>query len=406
MKIAIFTPSFLPKCSGAEIFHHNLATQLARRGHKPVVIAPKSTLRSIRQAGMQLPYPLAGFPANAWSLFKRSPWLALRVSAFLIGNLQSRYRFDVWHGVMTWPTGISLIHWNGGRRHTPYLVRCAGDDVLSDPERKVGLRLDPQIDQLVRTMLPRAPRLISLSESISAEYERIGVRADRISLVSNAVDLSRFQQKINRALVRQRLEVPEEATIFLSVGRNHPQKDYPTLLKAAKKLLETESNSYFLIVGRDTSKLESAVSESGLSGRVLLRHVGSVEGAVELPSQELLEMYLAADVFVMPSLMEGFSSALLEAMAAGLPVITTDAPGCREFVRFGKDAVVVPISDPEALAGAMRRMIREASFKADYAFRSRARAAEFDWPRVVDVYENLYRQLIVDQLTPKTSSLP
>lgn len=355
---------------------------------------------------MQLPYPLAGFPANAWSLFKRSPPLALRLSAFLIGNLQFRYRFDVWHGVMTWPTGVSLIYWNGGNRHTPYLVRCAGDDVLSDPERKVGLRLDPQIDRLVRTMLPRAPLLISLSESISLEYERIGVPSDRISLVPNAVDLGRFQQKIDRVVVRQRLGLPAGTCIFLSVGRNHPQKDYPTLFKAARKLLKTDPNFHLLIVGRDTAKLENSVSEHGLSGRVLLRQVGSVEGVTELPSQELLEMYLASDVFVMPSLMEGFSSALLEAMAAGLPVITTDAPGCREFVRSGKDAVVVPVSDPDALADAMHRMIDGSDFRADFVGRSRERAAEFDWPRVVTAYENLYRQLIVRQLAPKNPFSP
>lgn len=406
MKIAIFTPSFLPKYSGAEIFHHNLAARLVERGHKPIVIAPKRTLRQIEDAKMQLPYKLAGFPANAWSLFKRSPALALRVSAFLIGNLQLRHRFDVWHGVMTWPTGISLIYWNGGRRRTPYLVRCAGDDVLSDPERKVGLRLDPRIDRLVRAMLPRAPRLISLSESISAEYERIGVQAERISLIPNAVDLVRFRQAIDRPAIRRRMGIPENAFLFLSVGRNHPQKDYPTLLKAARLLSEIDGDFCLLIVGRDTEKLEPAVSEHGVSGRVLLRQVGASQRDTELPPQELLEIYGTADVFVMPSLMEGFSSALLEAMAAGLPVITTDAPGCREFVRHGKDAVVVPVSQPVALAKAMAQMKQETGFLEDFARRSRDRSAEFDWPRVVDAYERLYRELIVRQLAPKTPYSP
>ena len=127
-----------------------------------------------------------------------------------------------------------------------------------------------------------------------------------------------------------------------------------------------------------------------LGAEVSLGSVAMEPGSFQLPPSDLIELYLSADAFVMSSLLEGFSSALIEAMAAELPVIATDAPGCREF---HGDALLVPTRSPAALAAAMRTVLEDEATRGALVAKSRARAAEFTWPRAVEAYLGLYRQL-------------
>ena len=108
----------------------------------------------------------------------------------------------------------------------------------------------------------------------------------------------------------------------------------------------------------------------------------------------MANLYRAADAFVMSSLLEGFSSALLEAMAAGLPVIVTDSPGCADFVREEDSGWIVPPGDPGALAEKMTAVLQSAEARSDLSARSYRRAAQFDWPMVVDRYLEVYNDLM------------
>lgn len=390
LKIAIFTPSFLPKCSGAEIFHHNLATRLAARGHNVTVVVPRKVVRAL--AGQTLGYELVGFPANIWSLLKRWPWAGLLLGRLKLGALQRRYRFDVWHTVVTYPTGVSFIDWQL-RSRVPGLLRSVGDD-LSSAGDNVGLRREPHIERLVRQLVPQAQAVVALSDKMVEDYLALGVPKERIHPMPNAVDLERFSQTCDPVPIRSALGIGADEFVFLSVGRNHPQKDFPTLLKACALLKERASRPFALVIaGRGSAQLEGLVHELGLQREVHLTEAGAGNG-LELPPQSLVDLYRASDAFVMSSLLEGFSSALLEAMAAGLPVVATDVPGIADFVRHGSDATLVPPSDPEALAVAMGQLMESDSLQQDLRTRSKSRAQDFSWEKVVGAYEELYRSLI------------
>ena len=101
------------------------------------------------------------------------------------------------------------------------------------------------------------------------------------------------------------------------------------------------------------------MNRRGLQDIVRLAEIGVAQSTrlnaftFELPTTEMIDLYRAADAFVMSSLLEGFSSALLEAMAAALPVIVTDSPGCADFVREEDSGLIVPPRDPSSLAQAM-----------------------------------------------------
>ncbi len=412
-RIAFFTPSFLPKCSGAEIFHHNLASQLVDAGHHVAVVLPRRYLSELTAFSGTLNYDLIPYPANTWSYFKRSPALALLINRIALARLQRRHRFDLWHGVVTYPTGICLINWQehaaSKGKATPYLVRSVGDDVLVSGD-EVGLRRDSKVEKLIRGTIPHVRMMIALSETMRREYLSIGVPAERLKTIPNAVNLARFHGPTNREETRARYGLAPKDFVFLAVGRNHPQKDYPTMLEAIVQLQRVQNVPFQLVIaGRDAHKLASEVNRRELQDVVRLAEIdvspsSSLNArAVELPTTAMIDLYRAADAFVMSSLLEGFSSALLEAMAAALPVIVTDSPGCADFVREEDSGLIVPPRDPARLAQAMATLIDDPQTRRKLSVRSSRRAAQFDWPTVLNRYLAIYGEVVERQKPALTS---
>jgi glycosyltransferase involved in cell wall biosynthesis len=93
-------------------------------------------------------------------------------------------------------------------------------------------------------------------------------------------------------------------------------------------------------------------------------------------------------------LLEGFSSALVEAMAAGLPLVVTDAPGIRGVVTHDHEGLLVPLRSPEVMSAAMQRMVTDAGLRERLSAAGRATAERYSWPVVRDAYTALYRELI------------
>ena len=400
LSIALPIPSFLPKMGGAEVGLHNIAAGLRRLGHRPVVITAAPHVRRLRRKGWRLPYETVPFPPKIWGLLRHWPAAGSFLFEQYYARLQRHYGFDVWHGTMAYPIGVTLIPF-AGKRNLPHLVRCAGEDIQASAEIGYGFRLDSRVDRLVRTWLPRAHRLVATTESVAQEYRVLGIAESRIAQVPNGVDLSRFQEPCDRLEARRRCAVDDGTFLFLTVSRNHPKKNLAGLVRAAALLQAPPGRDFkVLIVGAGTDRLLPLVRELGLADRVALHGElgGQVmpEGEVRAPSDALVELYQCADAFVFPSLLETFGIVLVEAMAAGLPVITTDAPGCRDVVRGGTDALVVPAGDEAALADAMGRLILEDSTRQDLGQRARKRAADFSWDSVVERYLALYREMIAE----------
>jgi glycosyltransferase involved in cell wall biosynthesis len=394
MKIAIFTPSFLPKCSGAEIFHHNLAMQLAAKGHEPVVIMPRSLLRKLEADNWNLPYHTVPFPANIWSYFKYSASFAFWVSRCVLSSMQRKHGFDVWHSVVLSPAGICFANWQS-ISGVPGLVRAVGDDV----QRVAGVKPDSRMDGLVRRWIPQSQCVVSLSREMSGELCRLGVASQKIEIVSNAVDMNRFALAEEKAALRDDLGIPRDAFLFLCVARNHPQKDLSTLLEAFRLLLAKANAGevHLAIIGRGVPSLQGVVDSLSLSSQVHLLEVspGVVPGELpKLPPERLVKFYRVADAFVLSSQLEGFSSALLEAMACGLPIIATSAPGIVDQVEHGMEALLSPCGNTEGLAANMAKVSADFSLRQKLGANSLRRAQNFSWESVALKYAALYTRLV------------
>jgi glycosyltransferase involved in cell wall biosynthesis len=207
-------------------------------------------------------------------------------------------------------------------------------------------------NQLDRWSLRTAARVLTVCGPFRRELIAKGVAPERIEVIHNALDLdaeARIPVEPADAL-KERLGVAPESRIILSVGRLSREKDHLTLLKAFRRL-RCETPVTLVIVGDGSQRpaLEAEILTAGLAGRVIL--TGQVPSAAPF--------YRIADVAALSSRSEGSPYALLEAMAARLPVVATSVGGVPEIVTDGESALLVEPGDDRAMAQALDRALAD-----------------------------------------------
>ncbi|MGH9303588.1 MAG: glycosyltransferase family 4 protein [Acidimicrobiales bacterium] len=176
---------------------------------------------------------------------------------------------------------------------------------------------------------------------------------------------------------------PFEWPYVLAVGTVEPRKDYPSLVAAFSQLPASLHEVRLVIAGADgwgAAQLREAIAASPAAGRIV--RLGYV---APLDNLRLLE---SACVLAYPSIYEGFGLPPLEAMAAGVPVVTTDGGALGEIA--GDGALLVPTRDPGALASALEAVLTDSSLRADLLARGRRRASGFGWDSCAEAMVGLY----------------
>ncbi len=186
---------------------------------------------------------------------------------------------------------------------------------------------------------------------------------------------------------RRREGIPPDAIVALCVSNFYPYKGHKDLVEAAARVVRTFPGVLFLLAGRDSGTLEATrtrVRELELEGS--FRFLGS---RTDVP-----DLLRASDLFVHPSREEGFSNAILEAMAAGLPVVACDVGGNPEALVDGETGRLVPTRTPERFAGALLEMIGDPRKRRAFGQAARRRSeGEFSLNRMVVEMEALYESL-------------
>ena len=208
--------------------------------------------------------------------------------------------------------------------------------------------------------------------------------ARRIEIVPHGISIAP-PDKGEAAVVRQRLGIGGSAFVLGCIQRLYPGKTPFNALDAFRRLASEHADVHLLVVGDgpDKDALEAAVQEAGLSRQVAL--AASVH-----PSR--VPAYLGAcDAFVLDSRYETFALGVLEAMAAGLPVIATSVGAVPELVADGDNGLLVPSGDVDAMARAMARLLNDADLRRGLSAAAKAHAAGFDWRAIVGRYAAYYR---------------
>lgn len=396
-KVALLISSFLPNMGGMEVGLHNIAVRLQKNGWEPVVIAPYSHVKDLKEKGWTLPYQVEALPPKVFSILYRWPWLGFKILDFCLDQLNKKHNFDFWHVTMGYPTGCAIVHYaEHSKKQVRYLIRCAGEDIQRQPDIGYGMRLNPKLDVVITRYLKRAQKMVAITQSVREEYRALGIADNVIYDVPNGVALDRFSIAVDRAEIRKNLGIKPSDFLILCVGRNHPKKNYKTLIKAGMHLREAGASDFkILCVGKGCQNLQKDVDEAGLAAHVILKEqisAGAQDGLSkqDLPARSLVELYKASDLFAFPSITETFGIAIVEAMAAGLPVIVGNSEGCRDIVENGEFGVMVDPLDDVALSGAIQRLMTDQSLRKVYQEKSLLRVNNFNWDTIVKRYIELY----------------
>ena len=251
-----------------------------------------------------------------------------------------------------------------------------------------GRRGNPLLRPVDAAMYARYARIAAISDATrDALTAYLPATAAKISVVTNGIDTARFAQT-GSAAERATLfpNVSATASLLLSIGRLEVQKDFPTLLRAVALV----PNAHLAIIGDGVLRgdLEALAAFLGIRERV--RFLGK---RGDIPA-----LLRNADLYVQPSLWEGFGIAAVEAMASGLPVVASDVPGLREVV--GDAGVLVKKGSADGFASAMNRLLADADARTVLSQKARARAESFTIEACQRAYQTFY--LNTQHLTPNT----
>jgi L-malate glycosyltransferase len=233
----------------------------------------------------------------------------------------------------------------------------------------------------------RADQVLSVSTRLAERMSReTGFPLSRIQIITNGVDCRRFTRVTSRE-ARATLNLPAEAVVVGTIGRLVPVKDHASLLKAVRLLGERGLVPIVLIAGEGPLKdqLLGQAAALGLQSQLrLLGHRPDVESVLS-----------AMDLFVLSSVSEGLPNTVLEAMAAGLPVVSTQVGGAEEVVEDGVTGLLVPSQSVDQLATAMAALLADPGRRASMGAAGRRRVTSmFSLSETVLRYHDLYRHLI------------
>ncbi len=239
--------------------------------------------------------------------------------------------------------------------------------------------------KLHRTMTVVLGNSLAVVRQLSAE----GVSRKRLGLIYNGLLESMDETPADRALQRERPGFSAGALTLIIVANLIPYKGHADLIQAlALSKSRMPANWRLLIVGRDDG-IQSQLQQQ-IEAAALADHVYFLGSRRDLPA--LLEL---SDIGLLVSHQEGFSNAVLENMAVGLPMIVTDVGGNAEAVRHNETGLVVPANDPEQLAEAIVRLSSDPMARARFGEAGRHRVQDhFSFTMCVDNYERLYRALL------------
>jgi glycosyltransferase involved in cell wall biosynthesis len=241
---------------------------------------------------------------------------------------------------------------------------------------------------LYRLASPRVGGFIAVSDMVRESMVRlIGPIHEKIAVICNGVDVSRYEQVVDTLTVRQRLSLGENARLLATVGTLKEQKGHRYLIDAAARIVPQHPDWHFLLIGDGglRQELQAQVRDLGLSDN--FHFLGN--------RHDVPDLLAASDLFVLPSLWEGLPMALIEAMAASKAVVATAVSGTVQVVDPNETGLLVPPGDSESLGQAIVQLLSAPMQIEEMGAAGKRRVEEaFSAQRQAAEHLELYRRLL------------
>ena len=265
-----------------------------------------------------------------------------------VAMLNSEVNFDIIH-IHDWLTGTAGINskhfLNKPLVSTVHSTEIGRTQGLHSPDSYL-------IDSLEWWIIYEAKKVIICSNSMKTRLEdHFHVPPEKNLVIPNAIDISKYKRTINQNAVKKRYKINPDDKLVLYIGRLVPQKGVEYLIKAIPLISQKINNVHFNIIGDGWSRnyLEN-LANSTLHGKKI-KFLGFI------PDSEVVDLFLIADVLVIPSIYEPFGIVALEGMAAGVPVIATNVGGLAEIIDHDQTGVLVSVENPNSIAWGVNKVI-------------------------------------------------
>jgi glycosyltransferase involved in cell wall biosynthesis len=248
-------------------------------------------------------------------------------------------------------------------------------------------------------MLLKADALISLNSELTEELVAVGIDFARVRSIPNGVDCTQFSPPSPqvRRDDRARLGIPPEGALVVFAGRLAEDKGVDCLLDAWRSIEQKFGGEPWSLVVAGAQVGSNEYRERGERELRSARFLGRVP--------DVRPLLHAADVLVLPSLTEGLSNIVLEAMATGLPVVGTDIGGLREQIEHGVTGLLVAPRDADELVQALTTALRQPELRARMGAAARIRVEQrYSLASMVDAYEDLYDQLVREPVSRRPTA--
>jgi glycosyltransferase involved in cell wall biosynthesis len=379
VRVLIVSNLFPPDIGGPATYVPRIAAELAGRGHRVSVVAGAPP-DAPPEAMPRFPFPVArvsrGLPlprrlAAAFATLLRA---ARGADVLYVQGLAGPEMVAVLVGrLLGKPVALKIV----GDNAWEYAIRkgLTSDGIDSFQSAGYGAKLGA-VRALVRGYARLVTRLIVPSNYLKGIVEGWGVSAGRVVVIRNAlttspVDLAR--RDAEQVELKQALGVA--GPLIVTSARLYPWKNLDVLIDLAPRF---SKGATLAIVGGgpDHAALDARARAAGLADRV--RITGNV-------SHDEVQRYLrAADVFILNTRYEGLSHVMLEAMAAGAPVVASAVGGNPEVVRHGENGLLVPLDDGDAIVGSVERLLADASFRHALVQRAHEDVRSYRWDTLVE----------------------
>lgn len=371
MKVALFTETFLPKIDGIVSVLKLTLEHFERRGVETIVVAHERGVREY--AGARV----IGVPGVRLPLY---PELKVGPPNLNTYRQVKAFKPDVIHLIHPQTLGIGGIIM-ARLLQTPLLVSFHTDIVRIAHHYHLGF-LEPVLWMWTRRTFNVADRVLAPSKRVQADLQAHGIHD--VGLWRRGVDAEKFHPRYrNEAMRRELSDGHPEDTILLYVGRVSTEKQ----IEQIKPVLDAVPGTRLAIVGDGPHRVPLEKYFAGTPTKFM----GYMEG------ERLSQAYASADIFAFPSALESFGLVVVEAMAAGLAVVSSQVGGVKDVITEGETGYTFEVSDIEGMIAGVRAIVDAPGKREAMGAQGRAFAETQTWPAMMDELIDVYAEMIAEK---------